>query len=179
MRKVKYVRNIRLSGMTKAEYLQNLKLSGMAEAENPQNLRLALQEAYRILLHIDNFFWVISSFWITGTGIAIFKAFEWNGKDGNIIILGLIMIGAWILYWFYMKSILNQSKKYLYSANYYEKQLGIDVLPPEGIKGGIMFKKVMECVAIASILLMVGFIIQFIIYQYCGQCCHCCGCLCH
>ena len=144
----------------------------MLETDEKQNWRLAFEELNRLLRYIDNFFWILSSFWMVGTGFALSKAFEWNGENWQILIIGIIMIVAWTLFLFFMKNVSKQSRKYLDSVNYFEDKLGIDVLPKKEIEGGVQFRTIMIIVACSSIVIWCGFIIQFIDKNWCNLC-HC------
>lgn len=152
----------------------------MTETDKKQNLRLALEEANRWLRYTDNFFWILSSFLMIGTGLAVSKAFEWNGGNCQVLIMGIIMIAAWILFLMFKRNIFKKSKHWITRVNYFEKELAINILPEELIKGepekcAIEFVSIMTIVACTSILLWCWFIFQFIYKNWCNLC-HCFQC---
>jgi len=140
----------------------------MDKNETLQNKRLALEEANRWLRFLENFFWIISSFWMVGTGIAFFKAFEWNGQKGQVIIICFIMILASILFSSFNKNIIKGSKKIKDRVKYYENELEIDILHKNQIKSGVQFKTIMNIFAFLSIVIWCGLGVQYIVkdWQY-------------
>lgn len=127
-----------------------------------EKAKYALEELNRLLRYIDNFYWVLSSFWMAGTGFAISKALEWDGCNSHIIGLSLIVILAWILYMFFTKYVKNISLYYLQKVDEYEKYLRIDILPKNPIKG-TRFNHIMYIIAILSIFVMCVFLIEYYI----------------
>ncbi len=134
----------------------------MTEAEYLKDLRIALEEANRIFLHIDNFYWALSSFILAGTGFAVSKALDWGGKNEGVVILGIIMIAAWILFLLFSQNISNKAEFYETRVKYYENKLKIDVLSANEIKGGVPFRNLMIIAAYSSCFIWCAFIIEYI-----------------
>ncbi len=147
----------------------------MTDNEYLQNLRLAYQEANRWLRHVERYFWLISSFWMLGSGFIIHQAIEWEGQNWRVLIIGLSTIVAWILFQRYSKHILKQSVACMERANSLELILSIEILPKDPIKGG--FSGTMKIVSWSIIAIMCLFIVEFIIYEICEQFFNCCDCL--
>jgi len=166
----------------------------MAEIENQENKRLALEEASRWHQYIDNFFWILSSFLLTGTGFAVSQALEWDGENWKILILGSSMLLVWFWYRQFHKDIMLKILFYLNKINTLEKQLAIDVLPKEmsefekqkiskelfpyadqlknvKAKG---FHLIMSYVIYLSWIVWISFIIEFIVKHWCKLCHYCC-----
>lgn len=101
----------------------------MDENETAQNIRLAFEEANRWFRQIDNFFWVLSSFLLIGTGFAVSMALEWNGEDCKILILGSSMLLMWFWYMNFLKDTLEKTQFFIKKINVLEEKLKIDVLP--------------------------------------------------
>lgn len=128
---------------------------------NDEKTKYALEELSRSIRYIDNFFWVLSSFWMAGTGFAISKALEWKGCNWRIIELSSIVIAAWILFHFFANYAYQLSKHFLKIANEHESYLGIVILPKIEIKKGMHFMRIMEIITILSIVVMIGFLIEY------------------
>lgn len=127
-----------------------------------EKIKYALKEIIRLSRYYDNFFWVISSFWMGGTGFAISKALELEDCPYyNLYMreLSSITILVWILYLLYMRYMYKLGKKYMEKANKYEEILDIDILPKKPIKG-FRFMWLMIFVAVLSIIVMIVFFIN-------------------
>jgi len=132
----------------------------MLETDERQNLRLGLEEAHRYLRYIDNFFWILSSFMMIGTGFAFSEALEWGGESMKILIMGIIMIVGWVLFLFFKKNIIKQSDRYFHLINFFERRLEIHTLPEQP---NAIFGTIMTIVACLSIALWIGLIAHFVV----------------
>lgn len=103
----------------------------MKEIEYIQNLRLALEETNRWHRQIDNFFWVLSSFLLAGSGFAISQALKMNGENYKVVFLSFIMSSFWYLYRLFRKDTMNKILFCINKTNYFEKELKIDVQPED------------------------------------------------
>lgn len=108
----------------------------MTDNKLEQNRRLGLQEANKMILFLDNFFWILSSFWMAGTGVVISKAISCNGVDNQIVMICIATIVAWILYLFFLQNTWKKSLFYIGRANYFEDELKIDILPYDKVSDG-------------------------------------------
>ncbi|MFC1513610.1 hypothetical protein ACFL5P_01240 [candidate division KSB1 bacterium] len=115
--------------MMKYERQRKIRLSGMTKTEWLQNQRLALQEARKWQEYIDNFFWILSSFLIAGTGYAIKIAIDSNRKDCKILILAGGMLCVWFLYMQFTKIIMLKTQFYIKIVNELEEMLDISIQP--------------------------------------------------
>ena len=149
----------------------------MSETESGRNLRLALEETNKWLRHIESYYWIVSSFWMGGSGYAVFKAINWKGKDGHILLIGIITIVAWILFFFYSRFIQIQSLEFLSRANHLESKLSIDILPEKQNKYSFFW--LMKYVTGGTIIIMSCFIVQYIIYLNWKEFFHCLDFLLH
>lgn len=135
----------------------------MTEAEYLKNLRLALEETNKILLNIGNFYWTLSSFILLGTGFAVSKALGWEGKDERLVIYGIIMIAAWILFLLFTKNSTKKAEHFANRVKYFENNLEIYISPAQKIKSGVPFQTVMIIAAYLSCCIWCLFIIKYFI----------------
>ncbi|WP_136468935.1 hypothetical protein [Flagellimonas onchidii] len=98
------------------------------EKGNQEKFFLALDEANRWSRHVDNYFWAISSFVVSGQVIIAYHYY--NLQEGSIILLiPLSMIIGWILFNQFIRNTKSQLKYLNKVINRYENCLGIDVVP--------------------------------------------------
>lgn len=162
----------------------------MNEQEYTQNLRLALEEANRLYLHIDNFFWVLSSFLLAGSGFAISQALKMKGEDYKVIFLSSIMLLIWFWYRMFHKDSMSKILFYFNRINYFEKILKIDVQPEDmtqitkvNIEPAILpylgqlknvkgkgFHRIMSYVTYLSWIIWLFFIIEIIVKNWFNLC---------
>ena len=146
----------------------------MSNSKDSQNLRFALEEINKFILYVDNFFWILSSFFIIGTAYSIYTAVDLYSSElkFEVLFLSGVMIILWVLYIVFSIRTYNKSENLYKRADDIENKLKINILSNDLIKtkdvnNGYKIRKNFEFRHIMYFIALVSILIFFLIFFKC------------